>query len=147
MVNTLIDGGNVEFASGAGSASTVSFSADTGGNLILDFSQGFTGTIAGFSSPQGVNETIDLREIGAGAHATFTQTGTSGTLTVTDAAGHTANLTLLGTYSTANFSLSSDGSGGTLIKDLAVVASGTTLPLRGGGHFRKFSLSGTWMIP
>ena len=127
MFNTLIDGGNVEFSSGAGSASTVSFISDTGGNLILDNSQSFTGTIAGFASPQGVNETIDLREIGAGAHATFTQTGTSGTLTVTDAAGHTANLTLLGTYSTANFSLASDGAGGTLIKDPAVVASGTTL--------------------
>jgi autotransporter passenger strand-loop-strand repeat protein len=115
--NTSIDGGNVEFASGTGSGSTVVFNSDTGGQLILDNSQGFTGTIAGFSSPSGVNETIDLRDIGAGAKATFTQTGTSGTLTVTDTAGHTANLTLLGTYSTANFSLSSDGAGGTLIKD------------------------------
>jgi hypothetical protein len=35
----------------------------------------------------------------------------------------TTNLTLLGVYSTANFTLSSDGHGGTLIKDPAVTAS------------------------
>jgi hypothetical protein len=41
---------------------------------------------------------------------------------VTDGS-HTATLTLLGQYSAANFSLSSDGVGGTLIKDPAVTAS------------------------
>jgi len=36
---------------------------------------------------------------------------------------HTANLTLLGQYSTANFSLSSDGSGGTIVTDPPLVGS------------------------
>jgi hypothetical protein len=61
-----------------------------------------------------VTEEIDLRDI------TFsnitTETFTQNTLTVTDGT-HTANLTLLGQYSTANFTLSSDGHGGTLITD------------------------------
>jgi hypothetical protein len=43
-------------------------------------------------------------------------------LTVTDGP-HTANLTLLGLYATANFSISSDGAGGTFVKDPALVGS------------------------
>jgi autotransporter passenger strand-loop-strand repeat protein len=130
VANTFIDGGTVEMTSGSLVGNIpLSFSADTGGVLILDFSQGFTGTIAGFASPPGVTEFIDLKDIqfGAGTTVKFTQTGTSGTLTVTDTAMHTANLTLLGTYPTANFTLSSDGAGGTTVKDPAVVASATTL--------------------
>jgi hypothetical protein len=42
----------------------------------------------------------------------------SGTLTVTDGA-HTANLTLLGDYSTGDFQKASDGHGGTEIYDPA----------------------------
>jgi hypothetical protein len=47
---------------------------------------------------------------------------TSGTLTVTDGVD-TLNLTLLGQYSTASFKLSSDGHGGTLVTDPAVMAT------------------------
>jgi hypothetical protein len=41
---------------------------------------------------------------------------TSGTLTVSDGT-HTTNLTLLGQYATAQFNLTSDGHGGTLVTD------------------------------
>ncbi len=40
----------------------------------------------------------------------------SGTLTVSGG-GHVANITLLGQYATGNFSISSDGNGGTLVTD------------------------------
>jgi hypothetical protein len=47
----------------------------------------------------------------------------SGTLTVTDGT-HTASLTLLGQYSAQNFTLASDGHGGTMITDPAVGSGG-----------------------
>jgi autotransporter passenger strand-loop-strand repeat protein len=125
VISTLIDGGLLEVTSGASVGTPVSFTA-SGGDLQLDFSQGFTGLIAGFASPVGINEVLDLRDIAfAGAtKVTFAEapSNTSGTLTVTDGT-HTANLTLLGLYSTANFSLSSDGAGGTFVKDPALVGS------------------------
>jgi trimeric autotransporter adhesin len=97
-------------------------------------SQTFSGTIAGFASPAGVNEAIDLRDIVFTSATTvkFTEAAnnTSGTLTVTDGA-HTANLTLLGQYSAANFSLSSDGNGGTLIKDPVGSAASPVLAAHG----------------
>jgi hypothetical protein len=46
----------------------------------------------------------------------------SGTLTVRDGKNE-VDLTLLGQYSTANFSLASDGHGGTLITDPQTTAS------------------------
>jgi autotransporter passenger strand-loop-strand repeat protein len=119
-INTSIDGGLMEVQSGGSTGTTpVSFTT-SGGDLQLDFSQGFTSLIAGFASPPGVTEGIDLMDItfGAGTSVKFTEAAnnTSGTLTVTDGS-HTANLTLLGQYATANFSLASDGHGGTLITD------------------------------
>jgi hypothetical protein len=130
-VDTFIDGGTMEIASGGsiGNVLPVSFT-ESGGALILDFSQGFlpTWTIAGFASPQGITEFIDLKDIvsGASTKLTFNEAGnnTSGTLTVTDGT-HTANLTLLGLYSQSNFTLSSDGAGGTKVTDPAVTASAT----------------------
>ena len=81
--------------------------------------------IAGFASPRGVIEEIDLIGFSfTGANETFTQSGTSGTLTVTNSAGQTVNLNLLGTYSTANFTLSSDGHGGTVITDAVSASTG-----------------------
>ncbi|HEV2337057.1 MAG TPA: hypothetical protein VGS13_16240, partial [Stellaceae bacterium] len=47
----------------------------------------------------------------------------SGTLTVTSGA-HTAKLTLLGSYVTSRFTLTSDGSGGTLVTDPPVAGGG-----------------------
>jgi hypothetical protein len=52
------------------------------------------------------------------------QSGTSGTLTVTDGTpATTANITLLGQYATANFKIQNDGAGGTLVADPPVSAS------------------------
>ena len=86
----------------------------------LDDSQSFHGTIAGFASPPGVMEEIDLADISFGKKTKVSfkeaQDKLSGTLTVTDGT-HTANLTLLGQYSANNFSLASDGHGGTIVTD------------------------------
>ena len=98
-----------------------------GGVLQLAASQSFEGLIAGFASPRGVTEEIDLQDIAfATATETFTEASVhlSGTLTVTDGT-HTANLTLLGQYSTGDFSLSKEsGTGtGTIVTDPALSAS------------------------
>jgi autotransporter passenger strand-loop-strand repeat protein len=123
-ISTIMSGGLLVVRSG-GIVGSISFGSG-GGVVELDYSQGFNGTISGFASPAGVTEAIDLVDItfGTGTSVKFTEAAgnTSGTLTVTDGT-HTANLTLLGQYSAANFSLSSDGNGGTLITDPAVTAS------------------------
>jgi autotransporter passenger strand-loop-strand repeat protein len=133
-IATSVDGGLMEVASGGSTGSApVSFTKN-GGDLQLDFSQSFTGTVAGFASPPGVTEEIDLRDIVFTSATTvnFTEAAnnTSGTLTVTDGT-HIANLTLLGQYTAANFSLSSDGNGGTLIKDPVGSAASPVLAAHG----------------
>ncbi|HEX3972483.1 MAG TPA: hypothetical protein VHX19_14230, partial [Stellaceae bacterium] len=81
------------------------------------------GIISGFGIPGG----IDLTTVAfnsATTSATFAEAGNnlSGTLTVTDGT-NTANLTLLGQYSTANFNVHTDGGAGTLVTDPPVVIS------------------------
>jgi len=132
-LGTVLDGGLMEVVGGGSVGPPPKFIAavtftSAGGDLQLDASQSFQvqGLIAGFASPAGVTEEIDLRDIafGPNTRAAFIEaaTGSSGTLTVTDGT-HTADLTLLGQYATANFSLSSDGAGGTFVKDPALVGS------------------------
>ena len=73
--------------------------------------------IAGFASPKGVIEEIDLGDIvfGKKTKVSFKEDKNhlSGTLDGT----HTANHTLLGQYSAGNFNLASDGHGGTMVTD------------------------------
>jgi autotransporter passenger strand-loop-strand repeat protein len=115
--NDLIGGGLVDVQ--AGGLAFVTFTSN-GGILELDASQVFSGTVAGFASPAGVNEAIDLGDIAFTSATTvnFTEAAnkTSGTLSVTNGS-ETTNLTLLGQYTAANFTLSSDGHGGTLVTD------------------------------
>ena len=133
VATDLIDGGLVDVQ--AGGLAFATFTSN-GGVVELDASQTFSGTIAGFASPAGVTEAIDLRDIAFTSATTvkFTEAAnnTSGTLTVLDGT-HTANLTLLGQYSTANFTLSSDGNGGTYIKDPALVGSSVSPVLAAHG--------------
>jgi autotransporter passenger strand-loop-strand repeat protein len=120
-----LSGGTLEIASGGtATGSTIGFSA-AGGTLILDDSQHFTsavGVISGF----GVPGSLDLSDISYDASNTlgFVEAigNTSGTLTVSDGT-HTATLTLLGQYVAANFTMQSDGHGGTLITDPPVDVS------------------------
>ena len=76
------------------------------------------------------SDQIDLKDIGFGPGTTVAYTGTStgGMLTVGDAQHHTANIELAGNYTGSTFSLSNDGSGGTIVIDPAAkqdLAGGT----------------------
>jgi autotransporter passenger strand-loop-strand repeat protein len=113
----IISGGTLEVMSGGSTgASAVTFAVSGGGILQLDHSQSFAGTVAGFGKP----DFLDLRDIAFTSATTlaFTEApgNTSGTLTVSDGT-HTANITLLGQYVTAQFTKASDGAGGTLVGD------------------------------
>jgi hypothetical protein len=96
-----------------------------GGTLQLDQSVNYSGHVAGF----GLGDSIDLRDVAFGATGMTlgyagNSSGTAGTLTVSDGASpspHTATLALLGQYMAGSFALSSDGHGGTLVTDPAVV--------------------------
>src|SRR5262249_34111792 len=114
---TTINGGTLEVAGGASISGPITFTS-AGGILELDASQSFHGTIAGFASPPGVTEEIDLRDISFGKKTKLSfhedKNNLSGTLTVTDGT-HTASLTLLGQSRATDFSFASDGHGGTMV--------------------------------
>jgi hypothetical protein len=85
-----------------------------GGQLILGSTR-FRGKIEGFTEP----DTIDLLAIEFHSGTTtlgYQDNGLSGTLTVTDGV-HTQKLAMIGSYMAANFTLMSDGHGGTLVSD------------------------------
>jgi hypothetical protein len=78
-------------------------------------------TISGF----GGHDQIDLGYIEFGANTTLAYTANNsntGTLTVDDGNGDITNIVLIGQYTAASFALASDGHGGTVITDPAVVA-------------------------
>jgi autotransporter passenger strand-loop-strand repeat protein len=136
-VDTVISGGMLEVADGSAVEGPVTF-VNAGGILQLDASQNFPGFIVdGFASPKGVTEEIDLRDITFDKHTklSFTEASNnlSGTLTVTDGT-QIASLTLLGQYSTANFKLASDGSGGTIITDPPSVVGSAASPVLAAQH-------------
>ena len=126
---TIATGGTLELA--APDSVSVQFNGPTG-SLILDKSSAFDGQITGFTGNGSLSgsDQIDLRDIGFGPGTTVAYTGTSsgGKLTVSDAQQHTASIELAGNYAGSTFSLSSDGSGGTIVVDPAAkqpLASGT----------------------
>jgi hypothetical protein len=109
---TIAGSATLEFA--AASDANVSFDNGTAGNLILDQSLGFGGTVAGF----GTGDTLDLGDIVFGANSTVAYAanadGTEGTLSVSDGA-ETASIALLGQYAAAAFVTSAASGGGTAI--------------------------------
>jgi hypothetical protein len=109
----------------SGFSETVTFTGTTG-ELELGQSQGYAGSISGFSKTGSTS--LDLADIGfvSAAEATFSGTSKSGVLTVSDGT-HTAHITLMGNYTKATFVASSDGRGGTTVVDPpARIASGQT---------------------
>ena len=109
---TIATGGTLELASAY--SGTLSFAGATG-TLKIDDSSSFNGTIAG---QLGLGHFIDLVDITAGSNATVAYSGNNspGTLTVSDGT-HTVHIALLGNYTLANFTVSSDGHGGTMLVD------------------------------
>jgi hypothetical protein len=102
--------------------------AGTNASLVLAQASAFTGTISGWQA----DDSVDLGDIlfsdGVTSFAYAQNSGnTGGTLTVSDGT-HTASLSLLGQYSAADFALSSDGHGGTLISDPAMAQQAQLAP-------------------
>jgi hypothetical protein len=123
-IGTVAGAGTVRISDGtADFASTftehVDFVADSTGVLELEESQAYTGTVSGFSTT-GANA-LDLGDISYKAGETtanYSGTASVGVLTVTDGT-HTAKIKLRGDYLGSTFALSSDGHGGTLVRDPA----------------------------
>jgi autotransporter passenger strand-loop-strand repeat protein len=109
-----IQGGWVTISGTVAAGQAVSFTG-SGGVLGIDNLAAFGAVIAGFGAP---GERIDLGGFvrSSAETATWIQSGTSGTLTVHDG-GQTANLTLIGTYATGDFSVVDDGRHGTYVMD------------------------------
>jgi Tryptophan-rich Synechocystis species C-terminal domain len=117
---SVVGAGSLVIGAGAGVELTGAYSgaitfASASGTLTIDHSASFSGTIAGQLA---TGDKIDLADITAGANATIAYSGNNspGTLTVSDGT-HTASMALLGNYSLANFTASSDGHGGTSVID------------------------------
>jgi VCBS repeat-containing protein len=118
---TITASGTLEFA--AASDANLSFATGADGALVLDQSSSFTGKITGLQS----SDSIDLKDIDFGASTTASyvsnNTQTGGTLTVSDGV-HSANIALVGDYSSATWTASDDSHGGT---SLAASSSSTVV--------------------
>lgn len=109
----------------AGFTQAVAFTG-AAGVLELAQSQGYTGTITGFSPTGGTQ--LDLADIGfTSVHeATFKGTASGGVLTVTDGA-HTARIALLGDYMASSFVATGDGHHGVLVSATPATPGAATL--------------------
>ena len=122
-----IGSGALAFVHAGGTIDDVIF-AGPNASLVLAQASAFTGTISGWQD----HDSIDLGDILFSDGVTslaYAANGdnSGGTLTVSDGT-HTASLSLLGQYSAADFALSADGHGGTLITDPAVVQQAQLAP-------------------
>jgi hypothetical protein len=100
----------VEF--GGSSANAIDLDADASGLIIFDTAGTFSGAISGLNA----DDRIDLRGLGFGANSTlnYLNQGSGGLLTISDGV-HSVQLHFVGTYSSSDFALSSDGHGGVLL--------------------------------
>jgi hypothetical protein len=121
------EGASVE-VTGPGTQS-VTFTSTTG-TLAIDHSLAFTGQISGLAGA----DALDLTDLSYGANTTATFLGdtTGGTLTITDGT-HTAEIALQGNYLSSTWTLSSDGSGGTVVVDPVPANAWQTLKIGAGG--------------
>jgi hypothetical protein len=98
------------------SSENVSFASGATGELVLLDSAAFSGTITGFTGvSSAISDKLDLQDINFSSNQ-FANSYANGVLTVTDGT-HTANITLVGSYTLADFSFGPDGHGGTLVTD------------------------------
>ena len=110
----IVNGGVLSFASSF--AQNVIFQG--AGILRLAHSQGYTGTISGFSNSGATSLDLkDIRFVGSG-EATYNGNASGGVLTVSDGR-HTTRISMVGDYVGSTFTASSDGHGGTIVTDHA----------------------------
>jgi hypothetical protein len=118
----------------AASSATVNFTNSSGntGELVLDDSKDFSGAIVGFTGDGTTanSDLIDVTDVNiadvATSKTTYTDHGNgTGTLTLYNASGQALDsINFDGNYQLANFTIESDGDGGTLIVDPPVNTSG-----------------------
>ena len=112
---TMIGSGGTAHAFVGASVHNVTF-AGADATLVLDHASDFSGFLSGWQD----GNHLDLSDIQFAAGTTLAYTANAGNsggkLTVSDGS-HTASLALLGQYTAADFALSSDGHGGTMISD------------------------------
>jgi autotransporter passenger strand-loop-strand repeat protein len=115
-----IHGGTAIISGTVSSDQTVSFTGSSG-LLDLENLAGFQANISGLLLP---SQKVDLGGFAffSGETVSWAQSGTSGTLTVTDRT-KTAQLTLIGVYVQGDFHLATDGSSGTFVTDPRPLAS------------------------
>ncbi len=125
--SAIIDGSAVLEVTGADSSSVIFHS--TTGELIVDNSASFTGTISGFTGDGTLagSDHIDLKDINFNSLESA-QLDANGVLTVSDGM-ETANLHFDGSYQLANFKFADDGHGGTLVYDPPVSPATATSPV------------------
>ncbi|MBW8832223.1 MAG: type I secretion C-terminal target domain-containing protein, partial [Burkholderiales bacterium] len=109
--------GAIEFS--AASDANVGFASDASGTLTLDHAASFTGTLTGLNA----DDTLHFGDIAFSASTQVSYTanaaGMAGSLLVTDGT-HTAQMTLVGQYSAADFQLAAGQSGSTAVINTAV---------------------------
>jgi len=130
--NALISGsGTLEF--GAASSANATFAPDASGTLKLDDVLDFTGSIQGFNE----HDQLDLGDIQFNGNISVgysaNNTGTGGTLTVTDGT-HTAAIALSGQFDAAGFHAASDGITGTMITYVSTSAMNPLTDLDGSNY-------------
>jgi hypothetical protein len=139
-----IDDGVVEIQSG-GNENVVFQPGGTGGLQLDGLGSAYTGKVYKFGKDD--SQFIDFANVGAGASVSYTPdnaANTSGTLMVTSG-GVSATVTLVGHYTLANFTSSTDATGHVMITDPPVVAqqpNGANMALFGNyiaGSFADFA--------
>jgi autotransporter passenger strand-loop-strand repeat protein len=129
-----ISGGTVEIGNGGRLSGTASFATSGGGTLQLDQAINYASAgavVSGFTSGADFIDFIDFLAVGYSAGVTTstwtsTTSASSGTLTVISG-GTSASILLLGNYAAGQFTLASDGNGGTRVSDPPLVAQADLL--------------------
>jgi hypothetical protein len=119
IAGNLTGSGSVEISGtatlelGAAAANNVAIDATATGFLIFDHTIDFSGQISGLNA----DDRIDMRDLAFGAGTVMSYVdngGAGGVLTISDG-DHSVQLSLLGAHQLSDFSLSSDGHGGSLL--------------------------------
>src|SRR5262249_6151196 len=95
------------------------------GTLRLDKSQSYSGNVSGFSLVSNTTR-FDLSDINFASGtttATYSGDSTGGVLTVKDAFGQKATISLVGDYTAAVWVTTSDGHNGTFVHDPSFISS------------------------
>jgi hypothetical protein len=119
------------------SAQSVTFASSTG-ILILNDALAFTGQVSGLAG----SDAIDLADVsyGSSTQVTFLGNDSGGTLTITNGT-QTANIALVGDYLSSNWTLTSDGDGGTTVVDPVSTNTWQALPIGAGGFIDGMSIA------